>query len=55
MADALNLALLLAASAGSVAFSILLAYGILRVVFFGMRPQPRPAVVKTQTEAAQVQ
>jgi len=46
---------LLAASAGSVAFSILLAYGILCVVFFGMRPQPRPAVVKTQTEAAQVQ
>jgi len=52
MADALNLTMLIAASVGSVAFSILAAYGILRVGFALLRPQPRPAAVEAQPEAA---
>jgi hypothetical protein len=53
MTDLLNLTMLIAASVGSLAFSILAAYGILRAGFALMRPQPRPAVVKPQPEAAQ--
>ena|ERR1035437_666893 len=52
MADLLNLAMLICASVGSMAFSILTAYGILRVGFALMRPQPRPAVLKVRPEAA---
>ncbi|HEY1254117.1 MAG TPA: hypothetical protein VGF01_05005 [Terracidiphilus sp.] len=52
MADLLNLLMLILASVGAMAFSILAAYGILRVGFHLMRPQPRRAVVKPQTEAA---
>jgi hypothetical protein len=52
MTDALNLAMLIAASVGAVAFSLLMAYGILRVGFNLMRPQPRPATVKAQPETA---
>jgi hypothetical protein len=44
MADLLNLAMLIAASIGSLAFSLLAAYGILRVGFALMRSQVRPAV-----------
>ena len=47
-----DVSMLIAASVGSLAFSILAAYGILRVGFALMRPQPRPAVVKPQPEAA---
>jgi hypothetical protein len=54
MADLLNLTMLICASIGSIAFSILAAYGILRVGFALMRPQPRPAAVKAQPEAARV-
>jgi hypothetical protein len=54
MADALNLAMLICASAGSLALGILAAYGILRAGFALMRPQPRPAAVKPQREAARV-
>ena len=55
MAELLNLAMLIAASAGSMAFGILTAYGILRVGFALMRPQRRPAlVVKARPEVAQV-
>jgi hypothetical protein len=43
MADLLNLAMLICASAGAVGFSILAAYGILRVGFALMRPARRPA------------
>jgi hypothetical protein len=52
MTDVLNLTMLIAASVGSMAFSILAAYGILRAGFSLMRPQPRPAAVKSQPEAA---
>jgi len=43
MEDLLNLSMLICAAAGSVAFSVLAAYGILRFGFAMMRPQPRPA------------
>jgi hypothetical protein len=46
MADVLNLVMLICASVGS------LAYGILRVAFALMRPQPRPVVVKARQQAA---
>jgi hypothetical protein len=52
MEDLLNLAMLICASVGSVAFSILAAYGILRVGFALMRPQPRSVAVKAQPEVA---
>jgi hypothetical protein len=54
MTDLLNFAMLICASVGSMVFGILAAYGILRVGFALMRPQPRPVVVKTQPEAARV-
>jgi|HubBroStandDraft_4_1064222.scaffolds.fasta_scaffold1412424_1 hypothetical protein len=54
MTDLLNLVMLIAASAGSLAFGVLAAYGIFRVAFAVMRPQKRQAVVKPQTEAARV-
>jgi hypothetical protein len=55
MADVLNLAMLIAASIGSMAFGILAAYGILRASFALMRPQQLPApVVKAHREVAQV-
>ena len=56
MADLLNLVMLVAASAGSLAFGVLVAYGVLRVFFASMRPQERPAMVKAQpqVEAARV-
>jgi hypothetical protein len=47
-----DLMMLILASVGAMAFSILTAYGILRVGFHLMRPQPRSAPVKPQTEAA---
>lgn len=52
MADLLNLTMLIAASVGSIAFSILAAFAILRMGFALMRPQPRPAPVKAQPEVA---
>jgi hypothetical protein len=54
MADLLNLAMLVCASVGSMAFGILAAYGILRVGFALMRPQTRPGAVKARTEVARV-
>jgi hypothetical protein len=55
MADLLNLAMLICASAGSMAFGILAAYWILRVGFALMRPRSgRPALLKVQTEVARV-
>ena len=54
MADLLNLVMLICASIGSLAFGILAAYGILRAGFAILRPQRRPAPVKTQPEAARV-
>ena len=52
MADFLNLAMLICASLGAMAFGILAAYAILRATFAFMRPRKSPAPVKTQTEAA---
>jgi len=46
MVDLLNLAMLIAASIGSLAFGILAAYAVLRLGFALMRPRPRPAPVK---------
>ena len=54
MADLLNLAMLICASFGAMAFGILAAYAILRVLFAWMRPRPRRTTVKTQTEAAHI-
>ena len=54
MADLLNLAMLISASVGAMAFGILAAYGILRAGFALMRRQPRPAAVKTRPEVARV-
>jgi len=54
MTDLLNLAMLVCASAGSMAFGILAAYGILRAGFAVMRPQARRDEVKARTEMARV-
>ncbi len=54
MADLLNLAMLVCASVGATAFSILAAYSILRVGFALLRPRPRPAAVKTQAQAERI-
>jgi hypothetical protein len=54
MADILNLAMLICASLGAMAFGILTAYAILRATFAFMRPRktPAPTPAKTQTEPA---
>ena len=54
MADLLNLAMLICASVGAMAFGILAAYAILRVGFAFLRPRQRPAAVKPQTQAARI-
>lgn len=48
MANLLDLAMLVLAILGSLAFGILAAYGILRVGFALMRGPRRPALVKPQ-------
>ena len=52
MADLLNLAMLICASGGSMAFGILAAYGILRAGFALMRPQARREAVEPRVEVA---
>jgi hypothetical protein len=52
MADLLNLAMLIGASVGSLAFGVLAAYGILRLGFALICPHPRPVAVNIQPEAA---
>jgi hypothetical protein len=52
MADFLSLVLLICASAGAMAFSLLAAYGILRASFALIHRQPRPAAIKVQHEVA---
>jgi hypothetical protein len=54
MADLMNLAMLLCATAGSMAFSLLAAYGMLRAGFALMRPQRQPVAVKPHPEAARL-
>jgi hypothetical protein len=51
MADFLNLAVLICALAGAMAFSLLAAYGILRASLALIHRQPRPAAIKTPQEA----
>lgn len=52
MSDLLNLTMLICACVGSMAFGILVAYGILRAGFALMRPQSQPVVVKTRPQIA---
>jgi uncharacterized protein (DUF2062 family) len=52
MADLLNLAMLICATVGSLAFGVLAAYGILRAAFALMRPRRSRAAVKVQAEVA---
>lgn len=54
MANLLDLAMLICASVGAMAFGILAAYAILRTGFALIRPQRRSAAVKAQTQAARV-
>ena len=54
MANILDLAMLICASVGAMAFGILAAYAILRAGFALMRPQRRPASAKAQPEVARV-
>ncbi len=54
MADLLNLTMLLCASLGSMAFGVLVAYGIFRLGFALMRPHKSQPAVKTSTETANV-
>jgi hypothetical protein len=52
MTDLLNLAMLISATLGAMAFGILAAYAVLRAVFALMRPRRTQGPVKAQTEAA---
>jgi hypothetical protein len=52
MADLFNLVMLVCAIIGSMAFGVLMAYGIFRAVFALMRPRRKPVPVKAQAEAA---
>ena len=53
MTDLVNLAMLVCAAIGSMAFGVLAAYGIFRVGFALMRPRPVATVtVKPHPEAA---
>jgi len=54
MANLLDLTMLILATLGALAFGILTAYAILRVGFALMRPQQRPALIKTQPQAARI-
>jgi hypothetical protein len=52
MADFFSLVMLICASAGAMAFSLLAAYGLLRAGFALIHRQPRPAAIKVRHEAA---
>lgn len=56
MSDFFNIVMLIAVSAGSLAFGVLAAYVAFRAAFALMRPQEKPATaaVKAQPEVAQV-
>jgi len=54
MTDLVNFVMLIAASAGSMAFGVLAAYWLLRAGFAMMRPQSQVVVVKARASAAQV-
>lgn len=52
MSDLLNLTMLIAASAGSLAFGVLAAYGIFRAGFALIRPQQSSPGVESRAEVA---
>ncbi len=52
MSDLFNLVMLVCASIGSMAFGVLMAYGIFRGAFALMRPRRKSVPVKAQAEAA---
>ncbi len=52
MADLLNLAMLICATAGALAFGVLAAYGIFRAGFALMRPRSQSAPVAARPEVA---
>ncbi len=52
MSDLLNLVMLVCAAVGSMAFGVLVAYGVFRVGFAMMRPRTHTVPVKAQAEAA---
>ena len=52
MTDLLNLAMLVCASVGSMAFGILAAYGILRAGFRLMQPRKQRLALKPRHQAA---
>jgi hypothetical protein len=54
VANLLDLAMLICASVGAMAFGILAAYAMLRAGFALMRPQRPPAVIKAQPQTARV-
>jgi hypothetical protein len=54
MDDLLNLAMLICASTGAVAFTLLAAYWILRAGFALLRPKPKPAPVNSRAQAARL-
>ena len=52
MADALNLVMLVCAAVGSMAFGVLMAYGVFRVGFALMRPRIERVPIKVQAQLA---
>ncbi len=54
MGDLLNLAMLVCAITGAVAFALLAAYWILRTGFALLRPMPKPASVNSRAHAARL-
>jgi hypothetical protein len=52
MTDILNLVMLVGASAGSMAFGVLTAYGVFRMAFGLMKPQLPTVAVKARPETA---
>jgi len=52
MADVFNLVMLICASIFSMAFGVLLAYGIFRAGFAMIRPRPAKAAVKVSAQLA---
>jgi hypothetical protein len=54
MANLLDFAMLILASLGALAFGILTAFALLRMVFALMRGPQRPALLKTQTQVARI-
>ena len=52
MTDLVNFVMLIAASIGSMAFGVLLAYGLLRAGFALLRPQRQGVIVKAPARVA---